>query len=83
MTGMKTLLFVIYIFEIWKDILKEEKSAAHLKDIIRIIQSCSIFYLDKNVGTITITEKNLVLPVPAETVTKTPSITQEPVDYAF
>lgn len=43
----------------------------------------SIFYLDKNVGTITITEKNLVLPVPAETVTKTPSITQEPVDYAF
>ncbi|MGV8826825.1 MAG: RagB/SusD family nutrient uptake outer membrane protein [Breznakibacter sp.] len=43
----------------------------------------SIFYLNKNVATITITEKNLVLPVPAETITKTPSILQDPVDYEF
>lgn len=43
----------------------------------------SIFYLNKNAALINITEKNLTLPVPAETVTKTPSITQEPVDYAF
>ncbi|NDV77396.1 RagB/SusD family nutrient uptake outer membrane protein [Dysgonomonas sp. 511] len=43
----------------------------------------SIFYLNKNASVITITEKNLVLPVPAETITKTPSITQEPVDYPF
>lgn len=43
----------------------------------------SIFYLNKNSAVINITERNLVLPVPAETVTKTPSITQEPVDYPF
>jgi hypothetical protein len=43
----------------------------------------SIFYLNKDAATITITEKNLVLPIPAETLTKTPSITQEPVDYSF
>ncbi len=43
----------------------------------------SIFYLNKDVATITITEKNLVLPVPAETITKTPSILQDPVDYEF
>lgn len=41
----------------------------------------SIYYLNKNVSTITIAETNLTLPVPAETVTKTPSITQEPIDY--
>lgn len=43
----------------------------------------SIFYLNKDAATINITERNLVLPVPAETVTKTPSIMQEPVDYTF
>ena len=41
------------------------------------------FYLNPDVATITITSSNLVLPVPAETITKTPSITQEPVDYDF
>lgn len=41
----------------------------------------SIFFLDKTVPPITIAETNLTLPVPAETVTKTPSITQEPIDY--
>jgi hypothetical protein len=43
----------------------------------------SAFYLNPDVATITITSSNLVLPVPAETITKTPSITQEPVDYEF
>lgn len=43
----------------------------------------SIFYLNPDVASITITEKNLVLPVPAETITKTPNITQDPVDYEF
>ncbi len=41
------------------------------------------FYLNPDVATITITATNLVLPVPAETITKTPSITQAPVDYDF
>lgn len=41
------------------------------------------FYLNPDVATINITASNLVLPVPAETITKTPSITQEPVDYEF
>ncbi len=43
----------------------------------------SIFYINPDSAPITITEKNLVLPVPAETITKTPSIIQDPVDYAF
>ncbi len=43
----------------------------------------SIFYINKNAATITITGNNLILPVPAETITKTPSILQEPVDYEF
>ncbi len=43
----------------------------------------SIFYLDSSISTITITQKNLVLPIPAETITKTPSITKDPVDYQF
>lgn len=43
----------------------------------------SIFYLDKSVATINITADNLVLPVPAETITKTPSILQAPVEYQF
>jgi hypothetical protein len=41
------------------------------------------FYLNPDVAAITITQSNLILPVPAETITKTPSITQEPVDYEF
>ncbi len=43
----------------------------------------TIFFINEDAASITITEKNLVLPVPAETITKTPSITQEPVDYPF
>ncbi|PTN10137.1 RagB/SusD family nutrient uptake outer membrane protein [Mangrovibacterium marinum] len=43
----------------------------------------SIFYLNENVGQITVTASNLVLPIPAETLTKTPSITADPVDYEF
>lgn len=43
----------------------------------------SIYYLNSNAAAINITESNLTLPVPAETITKTPNITQEPVDYAF
>jgi len=43
----------------------------------------TIFFINEDAATITIAEKNLVLPVPAETITKTPSITQEPVDYSF
>jgi hypothetical protein len=43
----------------------------------------SIFYLNKDVAAIDITASNLVLPIPAETITKTPTITQEPVDYEF
>ncbi|NDV94820.1 RagB/SusD family nutrient uptake outer membrane protein [Dysgonomonas sp. 521] len=43
----------------------------------------SIYYLNPNAATITITESNLTLPVPAETITKTPNIMQEPVDYTF
>ena len=43
----------------------------------------SIFYLNTNVGTITVTQDNLVLPIPAETLTKTPSITADPVGYEF
>lgn len=43
----------------------------------------SIFYINKDAAKITITESNLTLPIPAETITKTPSILQEPVDYQF
>lgn len=43
----------------------------------------SIFYLNKDAAKVTITAAKLVLPIPAETLTKTPSITQEPVDYQF
>jgi hypothetical protein len=42
------------------------------------------FYLNPDVAAITFTaSSSLVLPIPAETITKTPSITQEPVDYEF
>lgn len=41
------------------------------------------YYLNPTVAKIVITESNLTLPVPAETVTKTPSITADPVDYQF
>ena len=43
----------------------------------------TIFYLNKDATKVTITAEKLVLPIPAETLTKTPSITQEPVDYEF
>ena len=41
----------------------------------------SIFFLNKDAAVINITSSNLVLPIPAETITKTPSILQEPVGY--
>jgi hypothetical protein len=43
----------------------------------------SIFYLNKDVATISFVAEKLVLPIPAETMTKTPTITSEPVDYNF
>lgn len=43
----------------------------------------SIFYINKDLKPITITASNLVLPIPAETITKTPSITQAVVEYQF
>ncbi len=43
----------------------------------------TIFYLNPDVDEITVTEDNLVLPVPAETLTMTPSITADPVEYIF
>ncbi len=43
----------------------------------------SLYYLNPNVGQINITADKLVLPVPAETLTKTPSITAAPVEYSF
>lgn len=43
----------------------------------------TIFYLSSDVAEITVKEANLVLPVPAETLTKTPSITADPVEYDF
>jgi hypothetical protein len=43
----------------------------------------SIFYINGDAASIPITDRNLVLPVPAETVTKTPNIMQDPVDYEF
>ena len=43
----------------------------------------SIFYINQDVATITISAANLVLPIPAETITKTPAILQAPVDYEF
>jgi hypothetical protein len=41
------------------------------------------FFVNPDVATITFTAEKLVLPIPAETLTKTPSMTQEPVDYNF
>lgn len=41
------------------------------------------FYLNPTAAVIEISESNLILPIPAETVTKTPSITADPVDYQF
>lgn len=43
----------------------------------------SIFYLNKDAAAILFTAGNFVLPVPAETVTKTPNINNEPVEYQF
>jgi hypothetical protein len=41
----------------------------------------SIYYLNPTVAPIVITAKDMVLPIPSETVTKTPNIMNEPVDY--
>lgn len=41
------------------------------------------FFLNEDVAPITITAGSLVMPIPAETITKTPSITREPVAYEF
>ncbi len=43
----------------------------------------SIFYLNESVSTITITEDNLVLPIPASTITTSPNIKNDPIDYDF
>ena len=43
----------------------------------------SIFYINQDIPRITITASQLVLPIPAETLTKTPSILAEPVEYQF
>ncbi|GAE81935.1 RagB/SusD family nutrient uptake outer membrane protein [Bacteroides reticulotermitis] len=43
----------------------------------------SIFYINKDAAKIVITASNLTLPIPAETITKTPSILRDPVDYQF
>jgi hypothetical protein len=43
----------------------------------------SIYYLSDTPPVITFTAENLILPVPAETMTKTPSMAAEPVDYEF
>lgn len=41
------------------------------------------FFLNEDVAPISITSESLVMPIPAETITKTPSITREPVAYEF
>ncbi|MDR0833945.1 MAG: RagB/SusD family nutrient uptake outer membrane protein [Candidatus Symbiothrix sp.] len=43
----------------------------------------SIFYLNKDVPEISFTAGKLKLPIPAETLTKTPTIAYEPEDYEF
>ncbi|VBB44725.1 conserved exported hypothetical protein [uncultured Paludibacter sp.] len=43
----------------------------------------SIFYINPTPPTITFSEQNLYMPIPAETITKTPNIMNEPVDYQF
>jgi hypothetical protein len=43
----------------------------------------SIYYLSDTPPVITFTANNLILPVPAETMTKTPSMAADPVDYEF
>jgi len=43
----------------------------------------SIYYLNPNPPTIKFSEQNLFLPIPAETITKTPNIMNDPVDYKF
>ncbi len=43
----------------------------------------SFFYYHPSVATITVDEDNLTLPIPAETITKTPSITADPIEYDF
>ncbi|MDR0763546.1 MAG: RagB/SusD family nutrient uptake outer membrane protein [Bacteroidales bacterium] len=43
----------------------------------------SIFYINPNISPLTFTAANLVLPIPDETVAKTPRINEDPVDYNF
>jgi hypothetical protein len=43
----------------------------------------SMFYINKDASPITITAPQLILPLPDETVAKTPNITGTPVDYSF
>lgn len=43
----------------------------------------SVFFYDDSSIEVKVTENNLVLPIPAETITKTPKILQDPVDYQF
>lgn len=41
------------------------------------------FYINPETAVITLNASNLTLPIPAETITKTPSITKDPVEYVF
>lgn len=43
----------------------------------------TIFYIDSTVPEIKFAKSNLVLPIPSETVTKTPNIGNDPIDYQF
>ena len=43
----------------------------------------SIFYLNPDAAKIEITEDNLVLPIPASTITTSSNITNDPVEYEF
>jgi hypothetical protein len=43
----------------------------------------SIFYINQDISPITFTASQLILPIPDETVAKTPRINEDPVDYQF
>ena len=43
----------------------------------------NVINYDENSIVVTVTADNLVLPIPAETITKTPGILNDPVDYDF
>lgn len=43
----------------------------------------SVFFYDDSSIEVNVKEENLILPIPAETITKTPKILQDPVNYEF